>query len=599
MNQSPDYIADWGLEAEPIYVTDLDRCLPSDVLTARPSRGRWRTMPFETQDFSGTLIAAGTETEAADVTYPLDVQGWHAVSIGLHVPSGHEIHWAVSAGGHDHIPVGVKLTGDKAFTNLTIVPDGHLKRMNLEELYWKTADLTGQQVVFHQVSRRVAPGDAPGSVECSPARIAYIKLLPLSEAEVDALQADRRDSSHKRLFAHNDAFSTFMAFRPTTPEQVMSELEPYKDTDFSRVYWEFAHGDLNYYDGRVGRTIDTVDSPDYGRRGDRIRHESWRILREKGIDRFKVALDYAHEIGLEFHAAYRMAGWKYPTPLLEYDFFGGLYDRRPDLHCVDREGRDVSRLSFAFPEVQDFMLAMLRDVLRYDVDGVCLLYNRRPPYVDHEAPLIEGFKAKHGLDPRDLDERDPRWLEHRAEVVTGFMRRVREQMDRESAGRRKRLEVTACVLGKEEDNLYFGMDIAAWAREGLVDTVAPYSPAPLAMPVASDTWTEPGEVEPFVEAVRGTDCKLAINLMPRWMSPERYRRMADMVCEAGAGHLFFWDCEGPHGRANFQSLWNALRRLGHREEIRAWMEGGEPALGPNLVPLRTMDGWNMSTIAPG
>ena len=95
--------------------------------------------------------------------------------------------------------MGVKLNGDKAFTNLTIVPDGHLKRMNLEELYWKTADLTGQQVVFHQVSRRVSPGDAPGSVECSPARIAYIKLVPLSEAEVDALQADRRDSSHKRL----------------------------------------------------------------------------------------------------------------------------------------------------------------------------------------------------------------------------------------------------------------------------------------------------------------------------------------------------------------------------------------------------------------
>lgn len=233
------------------------------------------------------------------------------------------------------------------------------------------------------------------------------------------------------------------------------------------------------------------------------------------------------------------------------------------------------------------------------LDGVCLLYNRRPPYVDHEAPLVQGFKSRYGLDPRDLDERDPRWLEHRAEVVTAFMRRVREQMDRDSEGRRKRLEVTACVLGKEEDNLYFGLDIAAWAREGLVDTIAPYSPAPLAMPVASDTWSEPDEVAPFVEAVRGTDCKLAINLMPRWMSPDRYRRMADMVYRAGSSHLFFWDCEGPHGRANFQSLWNALRRLGHREEIRAWMEAGQPTLGPNLVPLRTMDGWNMSTIAPG
>ena len=92
MSKSSDQMADRGLVAEPIYVTDLDRCLPSDALTARPSRGRRRIMPFETQDFSCTLIAAGTETEAADVTYPLDMQRWHAVSIGPHVPSGHEIN---------------------------------------------------------------------------------------------------------------------------------------------------------------------------------------------------------------------------------------------------------------------------------------------------------------------------------------------------------------------------------------------------------------------------------------------------------------------------------------------------------------------------
>ena len=45
------------------------------------------------------------------------------------------------------------------------------------------------------------------------------------------------------------------------------------------------------------------------------------------------------------------------------------------------------------------MLAMLRDVLRYDVDGVCLLYNRRPPYVDYEEPLIEGFKQSTAWTP--------------------------------------------------------------------------------------------------------------------------------------------------------------------------------------------------------
>ena len=46
MSKSSDQIADRGLEAEPIYVTDLDWSLPSDALTARPSCGRWLTMSY-------------------------------------------------------------------------------------------------------------------------------------------------------------------------------------------------------------------------------------------------------------------------------------------------------------------------------------------------------------------------------------------------------------------------------------------------------------------------------------------------------------------------------------------------------------------------
>ncbi len=46
MSKNSDRIADRGLEAEPIYVTDLDRYLQSDALTGRPLRGRWLTMSY-------------------------------------------------------------------------------------------------------------------------------------------------------------------------------------------------------------------------------------------------------------------------------------------------------------------------------------------------------------------------------------------------------------------------------------------------------------------------------------------------------------------------------------------------------------------------
>ena len=159
--------------------------------------------------------------------------------------------------------------------------------------------------------------------------------------------------------------------------------------------------------------------------------------------------------------------------------------------------------------------------------------------------MLAGFRAEHGKDPIDLDERDERWLRYKAGVVTGFMRRVRSEMEAVGRERGKRVDVGACVLGKEEDNLYFAMDIPAWVKEGLIDTLIPYSPAPLAMPVATDTWASADQIEPFVKAVEGSQVVMAANIMPRQMSPEEFRRNASMLYGAGVENLFFWDCEGP------------------------------------------------------
>ena len=44
----------------------------------------------------------------------------------------------------------------------------------------------------------------------------------------------------------------------------------------------------------------------------------------------------------------------------------------------------------------------------YPINGVCILYNRRPPLVAYETPLIEGFKSRYGFDPREMDDMDHR-----------------------------------------------------------------------------------------------------------------------------------------------------------------------------------------------
>ena len=278
-----------------------------------------------------------------------------------------------------------------------------------------------------------------------------------------------------------------------------------------------------------------------------------------------------------------------------------MYVSRPDLHCVDRDGRPIPRLSIAFPETQNYVLSLLRETSRYPIDGICLLYNRRPPYLSYEPPLISGFKQTYGDDPRARAADDTEWLDYRCSVMTGFMRRVRTELDAlaHDQGRTKSFDLSVCVLGLPNENRYFGLEPEVWAQEGLIDTLIPYSAATLAMPIETDTWASPQEIDPFVKAVRGTRCALAPNIMPRHMPPENLRRIADMVYQTGVDQLFFWDCSGAGGRANYRAMWDGLRRLGHCEEIKGWRRSGEPPLFTSTTPLKSLGDWDMGVIAPG
>ena len=229
------------------------------------------------------------------------------------------------------------------------------------------------------------------------------------------------------------------------------------------------------------------------------------------------------------------------------------------------------------------------------IDGVCLLYCRRPPLVEYEPPLVAGFKQEFGRDPFLLDPLDPDWLGYRARILTEFMREVRLAMDKvvQDQHRHRRIHVSAVVMSSEAENLYYGMDLAAWVHEGLVDTLIPYH-SEMELESMSHAWTKPESLRFFVELVRDTDVTLAPNVMPRHMSPEDLRRRAETIYASGVEHMFFWDSAAGGGRANYQEMWSALRRLGHRNEIKSWHQTGEPDLASLKMPLRRLGDWNLS-----
>lgn len=571
---------------EAIYLTDLGRCRPASVLSRKPRRNRWRLLDYQTDRLKGTMLVAGQNTAAPPVTCPLDRKGWHAIYFGIRSYGYNE----------DNTRLLVRLKTDSAFS-LISHRSNPSRRYRVDDVYWKAADLTGQDIVMGQWTSRVVPDD-PGSVgnPSHGAWVAYIKLVPLSEEAVRRLKEEREGGKNRRLWAHNDAWSYHYSFRPVSVADIRREVEPFRHTDFSRLYWEAASGDRCNYFTRIGMmpSDDWIEDP--YRVGDRLAAESWRTLRRKNIDPFRVALEACHGAGLEFHAAYRTAGFHFPVPHREWNS-RGFYDRHPEWRGVDRRGRNTPRLSYAYPEVRRFVVSILQEVAGYPVDGVCLLYNRRPPLVEYEPPVVEGFKSRYGMDPTGLDPKDARWLSYRATFLTRFMREVRQAMDEAAReqNREKPIQVTAIVMSSREENLYYAMDVEGWVREGLVDAIIPYTSV-TGLNSGAVSWMDPGDARFFQRITRGTSCRLALNLMPRQVDAEDYRKRAHALYEAGIDHLFFWDT---NSRNDFSTSWNALRRLGQREDLQSWVRQGSPGLERPGSTLTRLGDWDLSYMTPG
>ena len=572
--------------AEPIYLSDMSRCRPASALTTKPARGRWRLLPYQTEDFSGTMLVAGRNTGAPEIRYPLTRKGWFRISLGLR-------SYGV---GEEATLVEVRLHRD---TTSVMVRHEHGEEDRIDDYYWRTVELSGSdELVFGQWCRRLVPENA-GSLgnSCSGVWLAYIKLEPLTADDIAELREKRRIGKTRVLYCHNDAWSYTYRYRPTSEAEIRREIEPFRDTDFSRIYWEAGMGDRMYYPTKIGQITaadDWIDDP--YRVGDRLAKETWQSWRGQGIDPLKVAANHAHSMGLEFHATYRPSGFHFPVPQDEWNE-GGAYDQHPEWRGRDKAGQPTPRLSFAFQGVRDLVTAFLKEITGYDVDGICLAYNRRPPYLEYEQPLLDGFRAKRGRDAQRIDGQDHDWMKYRATFMTGFMKEVREVLEgaRRQRGIREPIEVSAIVLSSELENLYYGLDLEEWVKQGLVDAIMPYSSV-WGINSSKDSWTDPADAEFFYRITKGTPCKLALNLMPRRLSPDQYRARAEALYEAGSDHLFFWDT---NARNDFSPSWDAVRRLGHREELAHWAQNGKPGYDATGSRLKKLGDWSLGYETPG
>ena len=152
-------------------------------------------------------------------------------------------------------------------------------------------------------------------------------------------------------------------------------------------------------------------------------------------------------------------------------------------------------------------------------------------------------------------------------------------------GRKKRIPVSAVVATSEAENMFYGMDVKAWAQQGLVDTLIPEG-----RHGGEEGNFDPDDATFFVNCVKGTSCEVAWNMLPRQLTPEQYRSYAARLYDLGVERLFFWDA---NQRTYRYPQWTDVRQLGHREALAAWVRAGKPNIDQPGIALRRVGDWTI------
>ncbi len=582
-------------ESGAIYVTQMDRCQPQAALSDRMEQHKWQVISYKTKKLKGNMVGAISMINAPDLTIPLDVSGWHKIYIA---------YWHPAFLYNDDAIIKVRLSDQPAFRvfhedgsadgkefwqrdiadqNVVISGEENVRyRTYLREVLFDCADLTGRNLVI---------GKSNGILG-KQMFFAYVKLVPMSAAEVAELQKDRNDNSTRKLAVTVDGASLFHLREMLSKEDILSVVEPFRNSDVCRVLWAVCYGAKTNYptqvegaffraEGSFPTLLDEAHrSGNFGltprHRGDKQIYDTLRAFQAQGTTAQQLAADHIHAMGkgIKFDLMFRMGILgNIPRRIDGRD----IMTLHPEYRQMLRDGTVIDKASYAFPAVRQMMLDMIREsTTLIDADGVNLCFTRGPHLLWYEQPILDAFRAKYGEDARKVDPQDPRLLEVRAGFMTDFMRQARQVLDEVGSQKGKRLELSIWAwphyqpvwLGQKP--LEEGFDIKAWIKEGLLDSLV----------CKRDVDQE------YLKLCNAHNC--TYYQYPGGGALEESPETTSKMYKEGAKYFADWDTDFAHIHPE---TWAWQSRVGHRQEMENW---NAEAHKIKSVGLRKVDGVDVS-----
>lgn len=384
---------------------------------------------------TGDLIVASHEEQTVpELRIEPNLTGWHDVAVRIY--HGNPYGRGYGAGGFNGV-IHAGTTNDRALRILR--PE--VSTETFETLRLGPRDMTGAALrldgSFHNCFL-----DSVSFTSCDPPA-----ALPPADKEVCAVLdfADAPDD-----------------YRPI--ENCAAEcVKMHAEAGFTTLFWKAYAVRCEYHTKIAER-----------RRAEHQPHKRVNIGHVLDVhDSLAAAVEEAHNLDL------KILGWmrinnemnKKPgtgTAWIKFSDLPAFHNAHPEMRQRKKDGELVGRLSFAFPEVRQYLCSIAREILGYGVDGLMIDVLRHPPMVQYDKPLVDAFIEQTGEDPMQMDGFGTEaWLRFRATAFTSLLADLRQMMNDNGY---KDLPIYVRAMPDPWRLLRDGCDLDAWCQQGIVDT---------------------------------------------------------------------------------------------------------------------------------
>lgn len=410
--------------------------------------------------------------------------------------------------------IELRLSGDDRPESFSIPQAGR-------EVFWRCTDMTRQHLVIRQPHSTVHEYE-----DHYRAHLDTVRLVPLGNAQVEALDKRWAVQGDRRVFiGYYEPYSWAFYQNIESNQQHWEPLLAFHDARLDYLDVQIGRGGSRMvFEGRNGSQLlaDTIGDPVRG-----VVPRTSNVGRlQQYTNTLSTEMRYAKILGLKVRANIGATNC-YPGTPLESEFSR----QHP-------EWRKGSHLRYEVPEVRAYVLSLFEEALEIGAESLSLDWCRYPNAVTSK------------------------------ETVTTFFRELRALADRYSRKRAKRVDILTRfpargVVGWEH------MDYRTWAREGLVDYLAPSNIQGRHLNF---------DIGEYIEGVKGTQSKLlpCVDALTWGLSkPGMFLKRILKAYEMGVPGIYIYQSDGPALEGPEQRRYLSL--AASADSLRQWMvrETGE------------------------